>query len=113
KSFTMSARMSLSENTAAKRSLGLSCAHAGTMPEAASAAPAFSAERRSILKSMTSSCFKYSTAGLENGLGHQPTEDDVGHLPASAGHISLGAHRPLENGAEGELVRDVEHPQRG
>ena len=28
------------------------------------------------------------------------------------GHISLRAHRPLEDGAEGELIRDVEHPQR-
>jgi hypothetical protein len=41
--FIMSARMSLSENTAAKRSFGLSCAHAGMMPAAAMAAPALSA----------------------------------------------------------------------
>ena len=38
----MSARMSLSENTAAKRSVGLSCAQAGMACAAASAAPAFS-----------------------------------------------------------------------
>ena len=55
---------------------------------------------------------KCSTAGLAIGLGRQPTQDDVGHLPASSGHIPLRAHRPLEDDAEGELVRDVECPQR-
>src|SRR5258706_13004015 len=48
----MPARMSLSENTAAKRRVGLACARAGNAHAAARAAPALSAERRSILKSM-------------------------------------------------------------
>ncbi len=48
----ISARMSLSENTAAKRIVGLACANPGATYEAASAAPALSTERRFILKFM-------------------------------------------------------------
>src|SRR5262252_6115424 len=49
----MSARMSFSENTAAKRSVGLACAQAGKAAVAASAAPALSAARRLMRKSMS------------------------------------------------------------
>src|SRR3954467_2290468 len=48
----MSARMSLSEKTAAKRSAGFACAHAGSTHPAASAAAALSAGRRSTLRFM-------------------------------------------------------------
>src|SRR5439155_4935601 len=108
----MSARMSLSENTAAKRRLGLSCAQVGTAWDAASAAPAWSSVRRSILKSMFPPCDENVIARLANELGRQPTENDVGYAPASPGYISLRAHRPLEDCAEGELVRDIEYPER-
>ncbi|MDT4884276.1 hypothetical protein FQZ97_1203980 [compost metagenome] len=44
--FIMSARMSLSENTAAKRRVGWACAQAGITDAAANAAPVCSTERR-------------------------------------------------------------------
>ncbi len=56
----MPARMSLSENTAAKRSVGLACAQAGSAYAAARAAPAFRTERRVMLRleSMLSSSLR-------------------------------------------------------
>jgi hypothetical protein len=51
----MSARMSFSENTAAKRMPGLACAQVGTAVAAASAAPAFSAVRRFMMNAISSS----------------------------------------------------------
>ena len=54
----MSARMSLSENTAAKRRVGLACARAGKAHAAARAAPALSTERRLMLKSMLASSYE-------------------------------------------------------
>src|SRR3972149_8909327 len=105
----MSARMSLSENTAAKRMLGLACAPAPTAYAAARAAPALSAERRSILKFMP-------VLLLGNGdacsLVHEIAENHVADHAAPASDIALRAHLPLEDGGESMLVGDVEHAER-
>src|SRR6186713_1509022 len=108
----ISARMSLSENTAAMRIRGLSCAHPGTACEAASAAPAFNTLRRSILNCMVF-LLVYVLGLLGHRGGREPTQDHVGHHPAASAEVPLGAHGPLEDGAERELVGDVEHAERG
>src|SRR5215510_10752137 len=104
----MSARMSLSENTAAKRSFGLSCAHAGTIPDAARAAPALSAERRSNFDSMTPPRWKCNCQLDARNVG-KPTQDNIDHRAATARDVTLRAHGSLENCTERELVGDIEH----
>jgi hypothetical protein len=54
----MSARMSLSENTAAKRRVGVACARTGNAHAAATAAPALSTRRRLKFKSMLASSYE-------------------------------------------------------
>src|SRR3990172_2094380 len=99
----MSARMSLSENTAAKRMAGLACAQAGTTDAAARAVPALSAARRSILKFIFNLILCFLQVAKNHFRDHFAPPAD----------IALGAHLALEDGGEGVPVGDVEHAERG
>ena len=97
----MSARMSLSENTAAKRIVAWPAPRRASAADAASAAPALSAVRR-------------SNAGLHDLPPLvEIAENQIGDHGAAPADIALRAHVALENRAEGVLVGDVEHAERG
>src|SRR5262245_17537122 len=94
----MSARISFSENTAAKRIVGLACATAwklsGKAVEAASAAPALSAARRLIRESIG------SPPGWTrlSELVHHPERPHADGLPVHVGGRGEGLGQPRRAG---------------
>src|SRR2546421_385630 len=96
----MTARMSFSENTAAKRSLVFDWEKTGKAAVAASAAPAVRAVRR-------------VNFGLISLPPLQVAQDQFGHHLAASAQVALRSHLALEDRAESVLVGHVEHAEGG